>query len=270
MDRWPLAGAVCAFLIGGACAPGVAAEPPTQAMERAQREADGPKRRILEAAKAGAKATAKADATPARTKVVAEAASAAGTSKPAVIASATPPLTVGAAAPKVQTVDNVNAILPAATAAAASQAPDALRPPTPPDMIPSPGASVAPPQQPVSPLSALSPLSAPPPVPAQRSAPEEAYAADLNRLVDGLKRYPTSREARTLRPQGTVKIWLEVDRSGQLLEVGLAESSGAPLLDGEALRSVRVGRFAAFPAGAFDGQASRRFVVAIEYRHDGG
>jgi protein TonB len=102
------------------------------------------------------------------------------------------------------------------------------------------------------------------------AATEQAYATALNRLVDGLKRYPTSREARTLRPQGTVQVWLEVDRSGLLLQAGLAASSGAPLLDAEALRSLRVGRYAPFPPGAFEGQPSRRFLIAIEYRNEGG
>jgi protein TonB len=234
-------------------------------MERAQREADGPKRRIIEAAKAREKASARPEAATPRAKAVTEAAPVAGAPQPLTTAVATAaPL----GATPTPTPAAVVIALPVAFSPAPVAAPDGAfgtaRSSTAPDASPNPTASLAPSQ----PVLAL---STPTSIAAQRSAAaEDAYAQDLSRLVDGLKRYPTSREARTLRPQGTVQLWLEVDRSGQLLQAGLAASSGAPLLDGEALRSVRVGRYAPFPSGAFDGQASRRFLVAIEYRYDGG
>jgi protein TonB len=228
-------------------------------MERAQREADGPKRRIIEAAKAREKAVAKAEATPLRAKTALEAAPSASAPKPLVAASVSAPV-LASISPPVAASPSV----PAARAAPALDAPGLAGPS---DGTASPAASLAP-AQPVA-TPAPMPLPMPTPPAAASSQAEEAYALDLNRLVDGLKRYPTSREARALRPQGTVQLWLEVDRSGLLLQAGLAASSGAPLLDGEALRSVRVGRYAPFPDGAFEGQPSRRFLVAIEYRYDG-
>jgi protein TonB len=244
-------------------------------MQRAQREADGPKRRIIEAAKAREKAAARAEAAAPRAKAAVAAASAASAAQPLV---ATAPSTAAQPSPSPAAV--VQAVDPAATppsrsaslpaAAAVSPPPESVRAAPAPDGRSNPALGSAPVQAAQPPAPVPMPSPPPTPIPAQRLAAEDAYAQDLNRLVDGLKRYPTSREARALRPQGTVQLWLELDRSGQLLQAGLADTSGAPLLDGEALRSVRQGRYAPFPAGAFDGQPSRRFRVAIEYRYDGG
>jgi protein TonB len=100
--------------------------------------------------------------------------------------------------------------------------------------------------------------------------PEEAYLGQLRSYVNSIKRYPTSREARQLRPQGTVRVWVEIDRAGQLLGTGVEGSSGSLLLDNEALRTLRNGRFPTFPSEAFAGQNSHRFVMAVEYLVDGG
>ena len=48
-------------------------------------------------------------------------------------------------------------------------------------------------------------------------------------------------------------------------DAGIEASSGSILLDNEALRTVRNGRFPAIPPEAFTGQASRKFIVPIEY-----
>jgi protein TonB len=115
--------------------------------------------------------------------------------------------------------------------------------------------------------------AAPPPPPAQPASPsvkpEDAYLGQLRSYVNSIKRYPTSREARQLRPQGTVRVWIEIDRAGQLLGTGVEGSSGSLLLDNEALRTLRNGRFPAFPPEAFAGQNSHRFVMAVEYQVEG-
>lgn len=129
-------------------------------------------------------------------------------------------------------------------------------------------APVAPSTSPPEPAPVLPPLPPPPPrVSAGAAArnPDEVYLGDLRTYLNSIKRYPTSREARQLRPQGTVKLWIEIDRAGQLLGAGVETSAGTLLLDNEALRTVRNGRFPAFPDAAFAGQPSRRFVVPIEY-----
>ncbi|MDQ6685634.1 MAG: energy transducer TonB, partial [Pseudomonadota bacterium] len=83
--------------------------------------------------------------------------------------------------------------------------------------------------------------------------------------LNGIKRYPSSREARQLRPTGTVRVWIEIDRSGKMLDAGVDTSSNSPILDQEALKTARSGRYPPFPEGAFAGLTFRRFVVAIEY-----
>jgi protein TonB len=118
----------------------------------------------------------------------------------------------------------------------------------------------------------------PPPVPAPVLPPapvaparnlEDAYRGELRGYLSGIKRYPNSREARQLRPTGTVKVWIELDRAGQLIGSGIDSSSGSSLLDSEALRTVRNGRYPTFPAEGFPGQSFHRFIVPIEYLVDG-
>ncbi|MDE2147075.1 MAG: TonB family protein, partial [Burkholderiales bacterium] len=135
-------------------------------------------------------------------------------------------------------------------------------------------AAPAPPPPVTAPAPPPPAITVPAPAPARPApgapvAPEQVYAARLLEYVNSIKRYPSSREARQLRPQGTVKLWLEIDRSGQLLESGVESSSGVLLLDQEALRTVRNGRYPAFPAQAFGDEPRHRFVVAMEYLRPG-
>ncbi len=149
----------------------------------------------------------------------------------------------------------------------------------PPDPLPVPKPPPPPPTaQPTqtAPTITLEPVPQPRPRPAPVTATnaahnaEEGYVNELRAYLISIKRYPTSREARQLRPQGTVKIWIEIDRAGQLLSAGVELSAGTLLLDNEALRTVRNGRYPAFPTEAFAGQTSRRFVIPIEYQHAEG
>jgi protein TonB len=152
------------------------------------------------------------------------------------------------------------------------QVPVPLVPP-PPNVAQPPPSITQPPPPPVAPPPAQTapPPTITPPQPAARPAttqvatPEQLYSARLLDYVNSIKRYPTGREARQLRPQGIVKVWLELDRNGDLLDSGIESSAGILMLDQEALRSVRNGRFPPIPADAFTGQAKRRFVVAMEY-----
>jgi TonB family protein len=81
--------------------------------------------------------------------------------------------------------------------------------------------------------------------------------------------YPTSREARQLRPSGTVEVWMEIGRDGQLLGSGIDKRSGSPQLDDEALRAVRRGRYPALSSQTLQGQASQRFIAPITFTPDG-
>lgn len=156
-------------------------------------------------------------------------------------------------------------------------APDTERSPQPSGL---PQAAVPAPAPPVAPAPAAPPTPSPPPVVAptpppaaiplaQNGSVDEGYRAELRALIERAKRYPTSREARQLRPTGTVKVWLELDRVGVLLGAGVEAGSGSPLLDQEALRTVRLGRYPAFPPEAFGGQEHHRFTVSLEYRLEG-
>lgn len=140
--------------------------------------------------------------------------------------------------------------------------------PAPAPAPPSPVAAPQPPAPPQAPAPPPPPVPAPPPPAAPARSADEGYRGELRGYLNGIKRYPNSREARQLRPQGTVKVWIEIDRAGQLLGAGIDTGSGSLILDNEALRTVRNGRYPAFPADAFDGQSFHRFIVPIEYRVD--
>jgi protein TonB len=143
----------------------------------------------------------------------------------------------------------------------------------PPQITPPPPPQAAPPPVNPAPVEAIrtpAPAPAPPPATAGRASPEDLYVGGLRAYLNSIKRYPTSREARQLRPQGIVKLKLEIDRSGQLLNVTVEATSGSLLLDNEALRTVRNGRFPAIPPDAFAGQATKTFIVPVEYLHEGG
>ncbi len=135
-----------------------------------------------------------------------------------------------------------------------------------PTPAPPPAPALAAPPQPAIPVAPPAPAKA---VVAPAFSADQIYASKLLEYVDTIKHYPTSREARQLRPEGTVKVWLEIDRAGQLLDSGVESSSGILLLDHEALRTVRNGRCPPFPADAFVGQGKHRFVVAMEYLRPG-
>jgi protein TonB len=100
------------------------------------------------------------------------------------------------------------------------------------------------------------------------SSADIAYADALHNRLGHVMAYPSSREMRELRPQGTTQLWLDVDRTGKVRKAGVALSSGQRLLDRDALRSASKGRLPAMPAEAFAGEATHRFVVQVAYVAD--
>jgi protein TonB len=116
-----------------------------------------------------------------------------------------------------------------------------------------------------APAAAPAPRVAPP-EPRQAQAGSAQYEGQILAYLEKIKRYPSSREARLTQPRGTVRLWLELTRTGELIGAGLIVSSGSNLLDSEALRTVRAGRFPAFPQHAFEGEASHRFSVGLKYQ----
>jgi protein TonB len=119
-----------------------------------------------------------------------------------------------------------------------------------------------------------SPAPAPPPIALPTQAPTSApasssvssiYEAQLRAYLEKIKRYPTSREARLTRPQGAVRVWLEISRSGQVLGAGVLSSSGSNLLDGEALKTLKNGFYPAFPDEAYVGESAHKFSATLSY-----
>ena len=79
------------------------------------------------------------------------------------------------------------------------------------------------------------------------------------------KKYPTSRQARESRPEGTVKVYLELNRLGQVHGFGVLQSSGSNLLDAEAIKVIKYASLPPFPEDSFVGESTRRFVANLKY-----
>lgn len=100
---------------------------------------------------------------------------------------------------------------------------------------------------------------------AANASARAAYEATLRAYLERIKRYPSSREARQTRPRGVVRVWLDLDRSGRLLDSGVLNGSGSNLLDGEALRTIRGGAYPSFSDHEYQGEDRRRFTAALSY-----
>jgi protein TonB len=113
-------------------------------------------------------------------------------------------------------------------------------------------------------------MAAPPAVPVMpptnsgREA-EAVYVGKVRAYLQSIKRYPTGREASLQRPAGTAVIWFIVRRSGDLVDAGIAASSGAMLLDSTALTTVRRGVYPSFPDEAWAGRTQQRFTVELDF-----
>lgn len=96
---------------------------------------------------------------------------------------------------------------------------------------------------------------------------ENGYLVALRRELDSLKRYPTGRQASLERPQGGVEVWLEVDRSGRVLNSGIASKHRSMLLNRAASSSLQnLRQVKPFPEQAFAGQSTKRFTATFNYQ----
>ena len=123
------------------------------------------------------------------------------------------------------------------------------------------------PPQPVAAPPAPAPAPARPAVdPVQVSTTlETEYIGRLRAYLDSIRRYPTSREARSLHPKGRVRLWLELGRDGSLRNAGVETSSDSMILDSAALSTVRQGTYPPFPGEMWPGEERHRFAVTLEY-----
>ena len=132
--------------------------------------------------------------------------------------------------------------------------------PTPPEKM-SPRISREPPESSRSASRATKLASLPPQAaPAASSAEVAAYQGEVLGRIAAQKRYPEA--ARERAPQGVAIIRFSIAASGQLAGASLSRSAGDPLLDAEALATVRrASPFPPPPAGA-----PRNFSVPLSYR----
>ncbi|WP_228285152.1 TonB family protein [Acinetobacter rathckeae] len=95
---------------------------------------------------------------------------------------------------------------------------------------------------------------------------EASYLNKVRAAVEQQKRYPTGREASLERPEGNVEVWLQIDRSGKVLDSGIASKSKSMLLNRAALSSLQaIKQVEPFPEDAFSGESQKRFVATLNY-----
>ncbi|VVE57135.1 putative hemoglobin and hemoglobin-haptoglobin-binding protein 3 [Pandoraea iniqua] len=96
--------------------------------------------------------------------------------------------------------------------------------------------------------------------------PDREYERSLRALVESRKKYPTSRQAMTEKPTGTVELCVMLDRSGKVKDVNLTNGSGSLLLDNTATRLVEGTTYPAFQDTHFAGQAQHKFCMKLDYQ----
>ena len=83
--------------------------------------------------------------------------------------------------------------------------------------------------------------------------------------IDAAKRYPTGRQASQQRPQGSVKLWFVLNRTGALVELGVFLGDASFLLEDAAKAAVRRSSFPPFPAGAWPSDEQHKFTTELNF-----
>ncbi len=134
-----------------------------------------------------------------------------------------------------------------------------IKPVAPPPVLPQPVIQAP------APVPVQTPVITPPAPKPQTASVDAIYASELKAYLEKIKKYPSSREARLSRPQGTVTLSLLISRSGQLMEVRVLTTSHSNILDSEAVKSIKTASLPAFPKEAFLGEDSHEFTVNMNY-----
>jgi periplasmic protein TonB len=95
---------------------------------------------------------------------------------------------------------------------------------------------------------------------------EAQYAATLRTNIDARTVVPDSIEYRLSRPKGETRVNFVLDREGSILDARVAHTSGSDMLDRQAVRIVKAGRYPPFPQTAFRGELRHSFLVTLEFR----
>lgn len=150
---------------------------------------------------------------------------------------------------------------PAPVHATTAPTPIAVPKPAPVPVVPPPATppKVAPPE--LTPSPAASP--APPPV--NNAALESSFVGKLRTYIRSMTEYPTSGEARRLRPEGAVVVRFTLTRSGAVQEVDVERGSNSPILDKQAVAIVRRGTYPAIPGDAWRGEDQHTFTVTLDF-----
>ncbi|WP_110968223.1 energy transducer TonB family protein [Pseudomonas huaxiensis] len=132
---------------------------------------------------------------------------------------------------------------------------------------PAPPAAVAPAVA-SKPAAAATPAPPPPPAPPKVNiaALENSYIAALHAELEKYKQYPRGREASLQRPEGSVVIWLLIDRGGKVLDSGIEKKAVSMLLNKAAQTSLRrIEQVRPFPEAVFEGRDKYRFIATLVY-----
>ncbi|WP_075256033.1 energy transducer TonB [Herbaspirillum camelliae] len=123
----------------------------------------------------------------------------------------------------------------------------------------------APPSTPAAPPVQAAPVAPPAPPPVNTAHIEQTYVGQLRSHLNSIKRYPTGREASTLRPQGKVRVWFVLRRDGSVVDSGIESSSNSMLLDDAARKTINRAAFAPFPDDTYKGESTHRFTADLDF-----
>ncbi|QDD62936.1 TonB family protein [Herbaspirillum seropedicae] len=123
----------------------------------------------------------------------------------------------------------------------------------------------APPSTPAAQPVQAAPVVPPAPPPVNTANIEQTYVGQLRAHLNSIKRYPTGREASTLRPQGKVRVWFVLRRGGSVVDSGIESSSNSMLLDDAARKTINRAAFAPFPDDTYKGESTHRFTADLDF-----
>jgi len=131
-------------------------------------------------------------------------------------------------------------------------------------IAPAPAVQAAAEAVPVKPTQVV--ITPPAPVTSPQAPSLEAeYIGRLRATIDAAKRYPTGRQASQQRPQGSVKLWFVLNRTGALVELGVFPGDASFLLEDAAKAAVRRSSFPPFPAGAWPSDEQHKFTTELNF-----
>ncbi len=103
------------------------------------------------------------------------------------------------------------------------------------------------------------------PVASAASGAEDSYVGALRAYYKSISKYPNSKEARTMKPHGSVVVRFTVTRTGEVRDVSVERPAPTMVLNQQALSTVRGGTPPPLPNGAWSGASEHVFTVTLDY-----